>query len=160
MPSRPLPSPSLHPGLVAGAARRQSGAALIVSLILLMILTVLAVSTMRTASLGLMMAGNSQYRENAFQLAQSGIDAVVRRTPPAPTGDCTAPAIDPLQAIPELGGTYQTTVCFRGQSLTPGNSFGRVPTYNYEVSSTGTTSQRDARARLVQGYAVTGATGR
>jgi hypothetical protein len=144
---------------VHGEARpHQTGAALIVSLILLMVLTVLAVSTMRTASLGLLMAGNTQYRENAFQLAQAGIDAALRRPPPAPTGDCTAPVADPPVAVPELGGRYATTVCYRGQSITPGYSL--TPTYNFEVSSTGTTGQRDARARLVQGYAVTGATGR
>ncbi|MEO8223285.1 MAG: pilus assembly PilX N-terminal domain-containing protein [Gammaproteobacteria bacterium] len=160
MRSSPMLSPSRHSGLIARHGRRQSGAALIVSLILLMVLTVLAVSTMRTASLGLLMAGNTQYRENAFQLAQTGIDSAIRQPAPAPTGNCTAPVADPAVAVAELGGTYQTSVCFRGQSLTPGSSIGRAPTYNYEVSSTGTTGQRDARARLVQGYAVTGATGR
>ncbi len=154
MPSHLMPMPTGLP------RHRQSGAALIVSLILLMVLTVLAVSTMRTATLGLLMAGNAQYREKAFQLAQAGIDTVLRRPPPAPVGNCALPVADPAVLVPELGGTYETAVCFRGQSITPGNSFARVPTYNYEVVSRGTTSQRDARARLVQGYAVTGATGR
>lgn len=140
--------------------QRQSGAALIVSLILLMVLTVLAISTMRTASLGLLMAGNIQYRQNAFQLAQTGIDAAVRQDEPVGVGDCTAPAPDPTVAVPALGGRYTTEVCFRGESLTPGNSFPRIPTYNYEVTSRGETDQRDARARLVQGYALTGASGR
>lgn len=139
---------------------RQSGAALIVSLILLMVLTVLAISTMRTASLELLMAGNAQYRESAFRLAQSGIDAVVRRGYPGTIGDCTAPVAEPAVPVPDLGGSYATTLCYRGESITPGNSFPRIPTYNYEVSSTGTTDQRDARARLVQGYALTGASGR
>jgi type IV pilus assembly protein PilX len=144
-----------------GQSRRdQSGAALIISLILLMVLTVLAISTMRTASLELLMAGNAQYRESAFRLAQSGIDAVLRRGDPGALVDCTAPAADPVVEVPELGGRYATTVCYRGESITPGNSFPRIPTYNYEVASTGTTDQRDARARLVQGYAITGASGR
>jgi len=140
--------------------QRQSGAALIVSLILLMVLTVLAISTMRTASLELLMAGNAQYRESAFRLAQSGIDAVVQRGDPGVLGDCTAPAAGPNLAVPDLGGRYATTICYRGESITPGNSFPRIPTYNYEVSATGMTDQRDARARLVQGYALTGASGR
>jgi len=139
---------------------QQSGAALIISLILLMVLTVLAISTMRTASLELLMAGNAQYRESAFRLAQSGIDAVIRRGDPGAIGDCTAPVADPAVEVAELGGRYATTTCYRGESITPGNSFPRIPTYNYEVASTGTTDQRDARARLVQGYAITGASGR
>lgn len=142
------------------SCRRQSGAALIVSLILLMVLTVLAVSTMRTASLGLLMAGNAQYRENAFRIAQSGIDAVVRGTERIDATDCPVTAADPAVAVAELGGRYVTEVCYRGQSITPGNSFPRFPTYNYEVTSTGRTDARDARASLVQGYALTGASGR
>lgn len=139
---------------------RQSGAALIVSLILLMVLTVLAISTMRTASLGLLMAGNTQVRQYAFQLAQSGIDAVVRQDEPIGAGDCTAPTTNPSVAVPELFGSYTTSVCYRGESITPGNSFPRIPTFNYEVTSAGATDQRNARARLVQGYALTGASGR
>jgi type IV pilus assembly protein PilX len=139
---------------------QQSGAALIISLILLMVLTVLAVSTMRTASLGLLMAGNAQVRQNAFQLAQTGIDAVVRQGQPVGVGDCTAPVANPAVAVPELRGRYTTSVCYRGESMTPGNSLARIPTYNYEVTSVGTTDERDARSRLVQGYALTGASGR
>ena len=141
-------------------SRRQSGAALIVSLSLLMVLTVLAVSTMRTASQGLLMAGNAQFRENAFRLAQSGIDAVVRGNERVGAGDCPAAASDPAVDIDEMGGRYVTAVCYRGESITPGNSFPRFPTYNYEVTSTGLTDAREARASLVQGYALTGASGR
>ena len=131
--------------------RQQSGAALIVSLILLMVLTVLAISTMRTASLQLLMAGNVQYRENAYRLAQAGIDATLRRPLPVGIGDCAAPLVaDPAVAVPELGGRYVTAVCSRGES--PGVS-SSLKNLNYEVTSTGTTNQRDARARLVQGYA-------
>lgn len=107
--------------------RRQSGAALIVSLILLMVLTVLAVSTMRTASLELLMAGNAQFRENAFRLAQNGIDAVVRGNEPVGASDCPAAAPDPAVDIAELGGRYVTEVCYRGESITPGNSFPAFP---------------------------------
>jgi len=139
---------------------QQSGAALIVSLILLMVLTVLAISTMRTASLGLLMAGNAQVRQNAFQLAQAGIDDVVRLDEPVGVGGCAAPVADPPVAVPELRGSYITSVCYRGESMSPGNSFPRIITYNYEVTSAAATDERDARARLVQGYALTGASGR
>ncbi len=142
------------------SGRHQTGAALIVSLILLMVLTVLAVSTLRTASLELLMAGNAQFRENAFRLAQSGIDAVLRGSEPVGAGDCPAATADPAVDIAELGGRYVTEVCYRGESVSLGNSFPRFPTYNYEVTSTGSTSARDARASLVQGYALTGASGR
>lgn len=52
--------------------QHQRGAALVVSMVLLMVLTLLAISTMSTASLEVTMAGNKQYSENAFQLAETG----------------------------------------------------------------------------------------
>lgn len=56
---------------------RQSGAALVVGLILLLVLTVLAISGMTTASLELQMAGNYQYQERAFQAADAGIEQAI-----------------------------------------------------------------------------------
>jgi len=53
---------------------RQQGAALVVGLILLLVLTLLAISGMTTASLELQMAGNEQYQERAFQAADAGIE--------------------------------------------------------------------------------------
>ena len=138
----------------------QRGAALIVSLILLMVLTVLAISTMRTASLELLMAGNAQYRERAYQLAQTGIEAVLRRGEPVGAGNCAAAVPEPAVAVPELGGRYTASICYRGPSLCTGSSYPGFSCYNYEVTANGATDQRDARARLVQGYSLTGAAGR
>ncbi|NND37810.1 MAG: pilus assembly protein PilX, partial [Gammaproteobacteria bacterium] len=42
------------------SVHRQRGAALIVGLVLMMVLTILAISTMRTSTLELSMAGNTQ----------------------------------------------------------------------------------------------------
>lgn len=55
-------------------ARRESGAALVVGLILLLVLTLLAISGMTTASLELQMAGNEQYQKRAFESADAGIE--------------------------------------------------------------------------------------
>ena len=54
--------------------RKQKGAALVVGMVLLLVLTLLAVSGMNTASTELIMAGNEQYQENAFQAAEIGIE--------------------------------------------------------------------------------------
>jgi type IV pilus assembly protein PilX len=66
--ARPLP----------GLARpRERGAALVVGMILLLVLTVLGISGMITAALELQMAGNTQFQERAFQAAEQGIEAVM-----------------------------------------------------------------------------------
>ena len=50
---------------------RQKGAALIVGLVLLLVLTVLGVSGINMASLELQMTGNTQAAQVAFQAAES-----------------------------------------------------------------------------------------
>lgn len=56
------------------AWQHQSGAALVVALILLVALSLMAISSMNTASLDLIMAGNEQYRSRAFAIAEAGIE--------------------------------------------------------------------------------------
>ena len=51
----------------------QQGAALVVGLILLVVITVLAISGMNTATTELAMARNDQNYENAFQAAETGL---------------------------------------------------------------------------------------
>ncbi|MBT8132047.1 MAG: hypothetical protein KJO35_07250 [Gammaproteobacteria bacterium] len=55
--------------------QRQSGAALIIGLILLLVLTVLAVSGMSTATLEVAMADNMQRGQYVFQGAESALNA-------------------------------------------------------------------------------------
>ena len=57
--------------------KKQAGAALIVGLLLLVVITVLAVSGMSTATTELAMARNDQNYENAFQAAETGLEAAL-----------------------------------------------------------------------------------
>ncbi len=56
---------------------KQQGAALVVGLILLVVITVLAISGMNTATTELAMARNDQNYENAFQAAETGLAEVL-----------------------------------------------------------------------------------
>ena len=62
------------------ASRTQDGAALVVGLILLVVITVLAISGMNTATTELAMARNDQNYENAFQAAETGLEAALPRS--------------------------------------------------------------------------------
>jgi type IV pilus assembly protein PilX len=53
---------------------RQQGAALVVGLLLLLVITILAISGITTAVLEMQMAGNRQFQERAFQAAEAGIE--------------------------------------------------------------------------------------
>ena len=54
-------------------SKKQNGAALVIGLILLVVITVLAISGMSTATTALAMARNDQVTENAFQAAETGL---------------------------------------------------------------------------------------
>lgn len=56
---------------------RQQGAALVVGLILMVVITVLAISGMNTATTELAMARNDQSYEFAFQAAETGLEAAL-----------------------------------------------------------------------------------
>ena len=56
---------------------RQAGATLIVGLILMLVLTVVGVSGMNTSTLQVAMSGSSIYQQDAFQMAETGIDMAI-----------------------------------------------------------------------------------
>ena len=140
--------------------RAQRGAALVVGMLLLLVLTLLAISGMNTASLELAMAGNLQYRENAFRAAETGVEQALvlgmfnpgdppQRLPETegettPIRDTTADAFS-ATITPQLDGAAQPALW--------GSSWDSFSTYHFEVQSNGE-SVRNAVATTVQGVAV------
>ena len=142
------------------ARARQKGAALVVGLILLLVLTLLAISGMNTATLELQMAGNNQFTQSAFQAAESGVEATMQ------SGNFnTNVAYDsgPV-AIPDSNDSYEATMEFNadnGVSPDPngGSSIGEggigFNAYHFDIVSTGT-SNRDATATTTQSFYIIG----
>ena len=64
-------------GSIRGPARRQRGAALVLSLVLLIATSVLAISTLSGTRLSERMASNAQWKSTAFEVAESGIEAAL-----------------------------------------------------------------------------------
>jgi type IV pilus assembly protein PilX len=140
-------------------ANTQAGAALVIGLLLLLILTLLAISGMNTASLELVMAGNTQYQQNAFQAAETGIaQALVaagfnpgdppQRLPAAGTtliADTGGSDAYVATVTPQLGGAAQPAMW--------GSSWDSFSTFHFETRSVGTSS-RNATATNRQGVAV------
>ena len=62
---------------MSGLMGRQGGAALVVALLILIVITLLSLSAMRTGALEVRMAANQQERIEAFQTAQAAVDAVL-----------------------------------------------------------------------------------
>lgn len=146
-------------------AQKQNGAALVVGLVLLLVLTVLGISTMSTASLDLAMAGNDQFAENAFQLAETGADTMASNLnsgnfiPPnitVPNICFPAGAVTP---IPGMGGTFQNTLCFLDDdnsiNACPGSSVG-ASGFFYLNSTQGIAQSQQANSMHRQGLRFCG----
>ena len=146
-----------------GASRpaHQTGAALIVGLVLLMVLTILAISTMRTASLELMMAGNTQFRENAFQAAQSGIQATLgtireQNATNLRASDGWTQDIAPQDIqMGRMQGSYSGQIVYLGETPAWGGySPSDYSFLHYRIDITGNAAQRGARSIQSQGIRV------
>lgn len=134
---------------------RQGGAALVIGLILLLVLTLLAVSGMNTASLELVMAGNEQYRQRAFQAADTGIEEALTILPGGTVAQsCVPEPVTDKDTADGTGDHYTVTAQYRGDS-TPKGVF-TVDGYadiNYQIVSTGK-SARNAQTELTEGASL------
>ena|SRR5688572_8854794 len=129
---------------------RQRGAALIVGLMLLVIVTVLAITAVGTANTELIMAGNEQFRQRALQASESGVETVMMRlrqdVEPVPGSFDQKTNI----AIPgSTGDTFSTRADYMGES-TISNNGSVFTTFLYRVQSTGS-SRQNARAQVEVG---------
>lgn len=136
---------------------KQGGATLIVGLILLLVLTVLGVSGMNTSRMEVRMAGNMQFRQDAFQLAESGIDVAIAagsyNTASIPT------TIDWLgtEYDRKAETTFQTAVPLSAVAFSMGNAAGggSVMAFHFDVESQGK-APRNAAATHRQSFYVLG----
>ena len=140
----------------------QRGAALVVGLVLLLVLTILGISTLRTASMELLMAGNTQFKDNAFQLAESGIENQLAQIASGAVGllpiDNWQQTVGPLP-IAELNGDYSITNRYLNDgTLSTCGSVGVFSAYHFEVEADGD-AERDAESTQSQGLFLCGPAG-
>jgi len=129
----------------------QSGAALVVGLILLIAVSVMAIASMNTASLDLIMAGNEQYHARAFVAAEAGIEAAWQNN-----AAYTTSADYPMTA-PTTVGTGSDNYKYKVDRTSggavepppPGNSSGTFGAVYFTITATGG-SERGAVATNTQ----------
>jgi type IV pilus assembly protein PilX len=151
--------------MIAGP-RRQRGAALVIGLILLLVLTILAVSGVVTSTLELRMVGNQQQQERAFQAADTGIERALAGDVPLTTSITPTPV--PLTEVERYtgsgtadasGDTFEGSLRYMGDAAAtsvPGYSLGAgLLSYHFQVEITGTSSG-GAVSQHVQGFYIVG----
>jgi type IV pilus assembly protein PilX len=132
---------------------RQRGAALVVGLIMLVIVTLLAIGGMNTAALELIMSGNEQYRQRAFAASESGIEIGLTKVATIPQDGADHEASGDVPGAAS-GEKYTTQSKYLGDDLNiPGFSSGKFVGFHYQISSTGT-SARGAQSLQQQGAFV------
>jgi type IV pilus assembly protein PilX len=136
---------------------RQDGAALIVGLILLLVLTILAVSGVITSTLELRMVGNTQLQERAFQAAEVAVEDALANS----LLSTSVPVIQPSIPNPDSpDDQYAFQLQFVGQAplgtgmtgFSIGTSF---TSYHFQVDTTGT-APGNALAQHVQSFYIVG----
>ncbi len=133
----------------------QTGATLVVGLILLLVLTVVGVSGMNTATMEIEMAANTQFQEDAFQMAEDGIDIPIARrnfttVNPVVLAWLNTPAYD-RQSVT----TFRTTTPVPDLAFSMGTSTGTVQAFHFDVVSVGRAS-RNATATHNQSFYIVG----
>jgi type IV pilus assembly protein PilX len=134
---------------------RQRGAALVVGLVLLLVLTVVGVSGMNTATMEIAMASSAQFQEDAFQLAENAIDIALATQSYTTVGSRTValtgvPDFDRLASIPYTG--INTSI--PGEANSEGVA-GAMVAWHFEVVAEGR-GPRNAAAAHTQGFYVRG----
>ena len=142
--------------------KRQQGAALIIGLLLLVVITILAVSGMNTATTELAMARNDQTYENAFQAAEKGIENALAQDFFSTAG--------PVVITPPVT-TYEVvtaTIRFEDSTLVPDRAFSLgagsgIAAYHFNATSQaayrlnpGNITDRDATAVHTQAFYIVG----
>ncbi|MGA9031455.1 MAG: PilX N-terminal domain-containing pilus assembly protein [Sulfuricaulis sp.] len=142
-----LPKPS------SAACHRQRGTALIMSLVILMILTILGITAMSTASLEEKMSGNTQEGTRAFEVAESGLNQALS-TPGSldlNSTPSTPPLVFPYTTMNASASV--STLFVQNSPPRRGSGYGNtVEAANFDQASTGTTGV-GAKAVIHQGVA-------
>jgi type IV pilus assembly protein PilX len=138
---------------------RQRGAALVVGLLLLVIITLLAVTGMTTANTELIMAGNEQQRQNSFRAAETGVDVAVRNVETVGTTPGLCVRTGPTAVFASGTDRYSTGSMYVGSGgLIPGWGVNSGEAFFYAITSAGA-GARGARTNLAQGVVKIQATG-
>jgi type IV pilus assembly protein PilX len=131
--------------------RRQTGATLIVGLVLLLVLTVVGVSGMNTATMEITMAGNMQFQQDAFQAAEDAIDIAIGQRDYITDED--VPRTVAALGDPDFDRWSQTLYLCRTPVPRGGFSVDEFEAFHFETRASGR-GPRNAPAAHVQGFYV------
>ncbi|SNC76534.1 type IV pilus assembly protein PilX [Marinobacter sp. es.048] len=157
----------MNRSLQPGCAARQRGAALIVSLIVLLVLTLIGVAGMNTSVMQERMAVNSQNSNRAFQAAESTLSALtnqlyandlslLRESMQNASGESSVVTVTTLDSGNGISGSYQARylgeiIITSGSSMNADESSSQLKGYRYELIGEATMANTGAESRVFKG---------
>ena len=132
-------------------AGSQRGATLIVGLVLLLVLTVVGVSGMNTATMEINMAANTQFQQDAFQMTEDGVDEVLS------TRGYTTDAARSLDWSGNQDYDRHAVTTYRLNTDVPDAAFSsdEVEAFHFDIRSVGR-GPRNAQSEHTQSFYVVG----
>lgn len=142
--------------------RNQQGAVLVVGLLLLVVITILAISGMNTATTELAMARNDQNYENAFQAAEAGLEQALAQGSFDTVGNNEATRIISDHELVTTSVQFEDTTLVPDKAFSLGAGSG-IAAYHFLVTATaesrrapGSSTDRDAIAVHTQAFYIVG----
>lgn len=145
-----------------GHRHSQQGAALVVGLMLLVVITVLAISGMNTATTELAMARNDQAYEDAFQAAETGLETALAQ------GQFVTVGTTALAQQVSANQNIATTIDYEDSTMVPDKAFSLgvgsgISAYHFLATSQaeyrrdpGNVTDRDSTATHTQAFYIVG----
>ena len=142
--------------------KKQQGAALVVGLMLLVVITVLAISGMNTATTELALVRNDQASETAFQAAETGLATALSQ------GQFATAGATAMTQEPTSNQKIATTIQFEDSTMVPDRAFSLgvgsgIAAYHFLATSEadflrdpGNTTDRDSSATHTQAFYIVG----
>ena len=146
--------------LIPGSVQKQQGAALIVSMVLIFLLSILGLTSMRSSTIENRLVGNSLEKDVTFQAADSASELILAVESNLIDVVCTdQPVNTELQEISH-DGQLQTSasVAYGGQAPAVGYSLdSNVASYRFTATVTATLTDSGTSTAVTQGVLILGA---
>lgn len=134
--------------------KNQRGAALVVGLIMLSIITLLAITAMSTASTELIMAGNEQFRQRSFQASDAGLEQAARDLAKVKQ-DSVPVKVNNVQIGSQPDDTFSISSVYIGaDGDIAGFSGGQFAGLQYRVDSTGNSLHNAKEVHTMGAYVL------
>lgn len=148
-----------QPPTSCAVADGQQGAALLIAMVILFMITMLGISVMQSSSVETQLATNTLAKETTFQSAESSTDAIL--SVPNVLADVVCRSIPNVTGMSTLDVTdnqaTQVSVAYGGLAITPGFEISdKFSTYRFFITGESSIDDMSTQTKIVKGHSTVG----